>query len=298
MPDMNCYEILEVSPNASPAVIKAAFKSLMQRYHPDRNPGDAQIAEHASQVVQAYEVLSDPAKRAAYDMTLSQQPAAPQVASRDNQREVRYAVAPEEDQHRNLYWIVWTLIGLTMAASMLVLFLTRSQPVPEPAAIQQATVASAASDEARTLPLFLVRLNINLLTLKKPSADAGNTPDAAQEIWEDSGNVLAIPVLGVKVGTFDSLKVIRHLEANETYIRQKLEKKLAKADYDELAKIGGEQYLKNMILDAIDEASGTNRHEDYPPSPGESPGRYGVIEALLPESFTVSKIGGTRDSTP
>lgn len=294
MPDMNCYEILEVSPNASPAVIKAAFKSLMQRYHPDRNPGDVHIAEHASQVVQAYEVLSDPAKRAAYDLTLSQQPAAPQVAS----REARYAVAPEEDKHRTIYWIVWMLIGLTIAASMLVLFLTKNQHAPEPAIVQEVTAASAASEVARTLPLFLVRLNIHLLSLKKPSGDAGNTSDVAQEISEDSGYVLAIPVLGVKVGTFDSLKVIRHLEANETYIRQKLELKLAKADYDELAKIGGEQYLKNMILDAIDEASGTNRHEDYPASPGEAPGRYGVVEALLPESFAVSKVGGTRDTAP
>jgi flagellar basal body-associated protein FliL len=289
---MNCYEILEVSPNASPAVIKAAFKSLMQRYHPDRNPGDAQIAEHASLVVQAYEVLSDEAKRAAYDLTLSQQPAAPQFFARDSKSEARYAVAPEEDKHRNIYWIVWTLIGLTIVVSMFVLFYTKQQPAPETAILQQVSSASAASEEARTLPLFLVRLNINLLSIKKPSDEA----NVAQEIWEDSGYVLAIPVLGVKVGTFDSLKVMRHLEANESYIRQKLEKKLAKADYEELAKIGGEQYLENMILDAIEEASGTNRHEDYPASPGEAPGRYGVVEALLPESFAVSKILPREDA--
>ena len=54
---MNYYEILEVSRNASKEVVKAAYKSLMQRYHPDKNPGDTAIAERAAMVVQAYEVI-------------------------------------------------------------------------------------------------------------------------------------------------------------------------------------------------------------------------------------------------
>lgn len=65
------YEILEVSPNASPEVIRAAYRSLMQRYHPDKNPDDNRAAERAVQVVQAYEVLSDADRRAAYDLSLS-----------------------------------------------------------------------------------------------------------------------------------------------------------------------------------------------------------------------------------
>lgn len=286
---MNCYEILEVSPNASPAVIKAAYKSLMQRYHPDRNPGDARIAEHAANVVQAYELLSDPAKRAVYDQSLKRQSAAPQAAARDSGRATRYAAAPAADDHHKIYWVVWALIGLTMVVSVLLLFFTKQQPAPEPALMPQATGASAASEVARTLPLLMARLNIHLLTLKKPPEDAGNTAQVAQEIWEDSGYVLDIPVLGVKVGTFDSAKVIRHLEANETYIREKLVQKLAKADREKLAQIGGEQYLQNMIMDAIEEATGTDRREDYPPAPGESPGRYGVVDVLLSESFAVRK---------
>lgn len=76
----NYYDILEVSRSASPEVIRAAYRSLMQRYHPDKNPGDGQAAERAALVVQAYETLSDATRRAAYDATLPD-PAAPAMAS-------------------------------------------------------------------------------------------------------------------------------------------------------------------------------------------------------------------------
>ncbi len=306
---MNCYEILEVSPNASPAVIKAAFKSLMLRCHPDKNPGDAQMAEHASLVVQAYEVLSDPDRRAVYDLSLNQQTPAPTLDARYRNRETSAPSGFNEftgDKHQKIYWVVWALIALTIMVSTLLLFYTPQRQVSEPTPSMQNTIgAQEASDVARTLPLFLVRLNINLQAIKKPSVDAdisadgaGKTADAQEDIWSDSGYVLSIPVLGVKVGTFDSEKVIRYLEANEMHIRQKLEKKLAKAKYEELTKIDGEQYLKNMILDAIEESTGTNRREDYPSSPSESPGRYGVIEALLSESFSVRKASEAHDFTP
>lgn len=61
------YETLEVSPNASSAVIKAAYQCLAQRCHPDKNPGDPDAAERMSLLSHAYAVLSDPLQRAQYD---------------------------------------------------------------------------------------------------------------------------------------------------------------------------------------------------------------------------------------
>lgn len=61
------YEILSVARNASEAELKKAYRRLAMKYHPDRNPGDHDAEEHFKEAKEAYEVLSDPQKRAAYD---------------------------------------------------------------------------------------------------------------------------------------------------------------------------------------------------------------------------------------
>lgn len=61
------YGVLEVSPTARPAVIKAAYRCLAQEYHPDRNPGDAEAAARMALINHAYSVLIDPLRRIRYD---------------------------------------------------------------------------------------------------------------------------------------------------------------------------------------------------------------------------------------
>jgi len=61
------YEVLEVSNSASDADIKKAFRRLAMKYHPDRNPDDAQAEAKFKEAKEAFEVLSDSSKRAAYD---------------------------------------------------------------------------------------------------------------------------------------------------------------------------------------------------------------------------------------
>lgn len=62
------YECLQVSPNADFETIQRVFRLLARRYHPDNSSGSA---DRFNQVVEAYRVLSDPEKRAAYDATYS-----------------------------------------------------------------------------------------------------------------------------------------------------------------------------------------------------------------------------------
>ncbi|WP_028108611.1 molecular chaperone DnaJ [Ferrimonas futtsuensis] len=61
------YEVLGVARDASERDIKKAYKRLAMKFHPDRNPGDAKAEESFKEVKEAYEILTDSEKRAAYD---------------------------------------------------------------------------------------------------------------------------------------------------------------------------------------------------------------------------------------
>ena len=61
------YETLAIDRTASDGEIKAAFRKYAMQYHPDRNPGDKTSEHRFKEINEAYEVLKDPDKRAAYD---------------------------------------------------------------------------------------------------------------------------------------------------------------------------------------------------------------------------------------
>src|SRR5438094_649800 len=77
------YENLQVARDASPEAIRAAYRALTRRHHPDRHPDDAEAQRIMSVVNVAYAVLSDPAKRREHDLWIQQ-------AEAPSARPVRY----------------------------------------------------------------------------------------------------------------------------------------------------------------------------------------------------------------
>jgi curved DNA-binding protein CbpA len=71
MPDL--YEVLQVHPRAEPEVLRAAYRVLARKYHPDHG-GDARLMITLND---AWDVLGDPVRRAAYDSTRAAQPGQP-----------------------------------------------------------------------------------------------------------------------------------------------------------------------------------------------------------------------------
>ncbi|MCT8334275.1 MULTISPECIES: molecular chaperone DnaJ [Leptospira] len=67
MSDRGYYEVLGVSKGASDDEIKSAYRKLAIKYHPDKNKGDKEAEEKFKEATEAYEVLRDAQKRAAYD---------------------------------------------------------------------------------------------------------------------------------------------------------------------------------------------------------------------------------------
>lgn len=89
------YDNLQVARNASPEVIKGAYKYLSQKWHPDKHPSDQAKAERISKIInEAYVVLSDPQARAKHDAWIAEK-----EADRDQAGEKAWADAHAESGH-------------------------------------------------------------------------------------------------------------------------------------------------------------------------------------------------------
>jgi len=323
---MNHYEVLEVSAKASPEVIRAAYRSLMQRYHPDKNPGNADIAERAARIAQAYDVLSDPGKRAAYDSLLGQLP------DRMRAQEVetasrRPARAEKSSSH---YAYVAAVLVLGILAGWYLLSPSRKQQAPQAElkairSLWETALSPAGSQRSPQAELRAIRLSFEgkRLTARELQERTnriaeilGENPDLRKEYEKDMAQaihartipaylsnlavslqgpgadgrqrVLSIPVLDVVVGSFDSEKLMDHLKSNNDFIARRLTEKLVHAQHDELVRPGKAiHYLKALILDSFGEVTGTLRDEEFPSTYAEAPGRYGVVDVVLPKDFSV-----------
>lgn len=79
------YDNLKVARNAPPEIIRAAYKTLSQKYHPDRNPNNAEAARIMAIINTSYDVLSDPIKRREHDQWIKEEETPTQTNNQSNQ---------------------------------------------------------------------------------------------------------------------------------------------------------------------------------------------------------------------
>lgn len=115
------YDNLKVARNAPPEVIRAAYKTLSQKFHPDRNHGNAEAARIMAIINASYEVLSDPDKRQEHDHWVAQQEQASAQATKPTnqpQREPRQSPTPPPPPKTSSVGVIahvlrnWRLYGI------------------------------------------------------------------------------------------------------------------------------------------------------------------------------------------
>lgn len=116
------YDNLKVARNAPPEVIRAAYKTLSQKYHPDRYNGDKRASEIMAIINASYDVLSDPVKRRAHDAWIAQQESIASRQSGTSQTQQARSTQPQPSpQRRNSarttlrhiarYWLLYGIGG-------------------------------------------------------------------------------------------------------------------------------------------------------------------------------------------
>ena len=133
------YDTLQVERGASGEGVRAAYRRLAQKFHPDKHPGRSAAAAVMAQLNQAYEVLSHPAQRSAYDDWLASQ-------------EALAVPAPRFTPDR-FGWGAWLVFATTSLAVLTVGYVvlatwTPAAPAPPAPAMKGAAAQSASQVRA------------------------------------------------------------------------------------------------------------------------------------------------------
>ncbi|MCD2424822.1 DnaJ domain-containing protein [Niabella pedocola] len=100
------YRILEVPEQATPEELRASYRRLAKRYHPDKNPGNPDAEDHFKDINEAYEMLGDPTSRAVYDSYRTRQKK--EEASQDslNTKKATHARNPHQETKTRTYTVI------------------------------------------------------------------------------------------------------------------------------------------------------------------------------------------------
>jgi curved DNA-binding protein CbpA len=301
------YDILEVSPKASVEVIRAAYKSLMQRNHPDKNADVLESTARASLIAQAYDVLSDPERRRSYDDSLLQGrqaeefpgglPHGGSVSQLDRQRSATTTTSWRT-------WYATTLIVSIICAGTVIFVLSKrpaapaltvQEPGPSVTRANETQVMAIEADrgvpQALTVPLpramneSAVELQARTISSFVTDLSIELTPtDPAQS---SSAHVLHIPNLGLRFLPGESDRLAQRVADQRSVVIQQLLTDLTKAEYRQLIRADGDLYLKKLIEEAVCTSIGLEKSAALSTSAQSTQGQKLPVEALMPLSFSV-----------
>lgn len=269
---MNWYDVLEVSHSASPQVIRAAYKSLMQRYHPDKAVVDAppSDAQRATQLAQAYAVLSDPGQRLVYDQQLQGRvavaSATPTARAPQFHRPVQGAT-PKRSHFPIVGWL--GLCGLVLLGGLAFKKLLPSPSTATTAATGTSTLAAAPSQAGRRVHLP------GLVVPVRAQSDA----------MAGEPHNLTIPSVTFELGPWQAERSAWRLGQASTV--DALQAALADVGYEALIAPNGEATLTRALQDAANTVLGP---PTLPPARNSNTGSvllYGVQSVVLPNAFSV-----------
>lgn len=264
---MSHYDTLEVSPKASAETIRAAYKSLMQRYHPDRNIGDAVAAARAVAIQQAYEVLSDTGKRAVYDLGLVRMHKPDSTSAA--QSFARTAPTPEAAMFPPVAIGVAVIITVGLTAG----YLLRDTPQPVRVEVPQTIGQAAPRVSGRTMDLIR---EIEVIPLLQDDAFRTFT-----------GHTLALPRLEILIGGNDEERSHEFIHLHSDELRQQLRDTLSQIPYETLLKDTAKGYIEAIAKEALNEYIRTNSAISPLPDVTVTPIIGSVEKVILPDSFDV-----------
>jgi hypothetical protein len=135
------YDVLQVERHATPERVRAAYRKLAQKYHPDKMPGNANAGRAMSAINAAYEVLSDAHRRAEHDLWIRR-------AERMKQSPPAVQSAPADVWtylHPATSWPWYLLFGTTVVAMVPIATALYLTVMPARAAVPPAAPACSAS---------------------------------------------------------------------------------------------------------------------------------------------------------
>lgn len=142
------YDLLQVERDATPERVRAAYRKLAQKYHPDKMPGNANAVRAMAAINAAYDVLSDAHRRAEHDLWIRR-------AERSSQAVPAAPSVPKDlwtYLHPATHWPWYLLVGTTVVALGTVATALYLTAMPARAAVPPAAQACAQAQLLQATP--------------------------------------------------------------------------------------------------------------------------------------------------